>query len=129
VSTRGFPLRSAPGVNTLDCLEEWRGKQRISPPGDKLYPWGITSPLGSKFAPRGKVKNGPQEPTSAYVGIKKGLGWHSGGGGNDGHNLGRVLHMLLEIFLPKKFPKLTQITVIHVCRKVFTSLVFENRHC
>jgi hypothetical protein len=28
-------------------------------PGDKIYPWKTTSPLGSKFAPRGEVKNGP----------------------------------------------------------------------
>jgi hypothetical protein len=47
------------GVNTLYCLEEWRGEQRISPLGDTIHPWGTTSPLGSKFAPRGKVKNGP----------------------------------------------------------------------
>jgi hypothetical protein len=45
---------------------QWRGKQRISLPGDKftpgnkIHPWGITSPLGSKFVQRGKVKNGPQ---------------------------------------------------------------------
>jgi hypothetical protein len=26
-------------------------------PGDKIHPWGTTSPLGSKF--RGEVKNGP----------------------------------------------------------------------
>jgi hypothetical protein len=44
-------------VNTLYCLEEWRGEQRISPPGDKIHPWGTTSPLGSKFAPRGEVQN------------------------------------------------------------------------
>jgi hypothetical protein len=45
-------------VNTLYCLEEWRGEQRISPPGDNFTPrgqnspLGTTSPLGSKFAPR-----------------------------------------------------------------------------
>jgi hypothetical protein len=42
------PLRSPPRVNTPYCLQEWKGEQRISPP------WG------SKFAPRGEVKNGPQ---------------------------------------------------------------------
>jgi hypothetical protein len=42
------PLCSPPGVNTLHCLEEWRGEQRISP-------------LGDNFAPGVKVKNGPQE--------------------------------------------------------------------
>jgi hypothetical protein len=30
-----------------------------SPPGDKIHPWGTTLPLGSKFDPRGEVKNGP----------------------------------------------------------------------
>jgi hypothetical protein len=61
------PLRSPPGVNTLYCLEEQRGEQRISPPGDnftarvKIHPLGTTSPLGSKFAHRGEVKNGPQQ--------------------------------------------------------------------
>jgi hypothetical protein len=56
-------------VNTLYCLEEWRGEQRISPPGDnftpgdKIHPWGTTLPLGAKFSPRGEVKNGH---TSAF---------------------------------------------------------------
>jgi hypothetical protein len=54
-----------PGVNTLYCSEEWRGEQRISPPGDKIHPWGTTSPPGSKFAPRGEVENGPQDQTRA----------------------------------------------------------------
>jgi hypothetical protein len=31
-----------------------------SPLGDKIHPWGRSSPLGSKFAPRCEVKNGPQ---------------------------------------------------------------------
>jgi hypothetical protein len=48
-------------VNTLYCLEEWRREQRISPPGDKIHPWGTNSPLGSKFAPRGEVKNGSMD--------------------------------------------------------------------
>jgi hypothetical protein len=47
-------------VNSLYCLEEWRGEQRISPPGNKIHPWGTTSPLGSKFASRDEVKNEPQ---------------------------------------------------------------------
>jgi hypothetical protein len=51
-------------VNTLYCLEEWRGKKRMSPPGDNFTPRGQITPLGdnwgSKFAPRGEVKNGPQ---------------------------------------------------------------------
>jgi hypothetical protein len=52
-------------VNTLYCSEEWRGKHINAPPGDnftpgdKIYPWGTTSPLRSKFAPRNEVKNGP----------------------------------------------------------------------
>jgi hypothetical protein len=59
-------------VNTLHCLEEWRGKQRISPPGDNFTPTGQNSPLGtnspqgSKFAPRGEVKN---EPPNGAVAI------------------------------------------------------------
>jgi hypothetical protein len=53
-------------MNTLYFLEEWRGEQIISSPGDKIHPggqllpWGQSLPLGSKFAPGGKVKNGPQ---------------------------------------------------------------------
>jgi hypothetical protein len=52
-------------VNTLYCLEEWLGEEIISPPGDnfsrgKNYHWWTTLPLGSKFAPRGEVKNVPQ---------------------------------------------------------------------
>jgi hypothetical protein len=39
------------------CLAEWRGKQRISPPGDnftprgQIHPWGTTSPRGVKVYP------------------------------------------------------------------------------
>jgi hypothetical protein len=44
----------------LYCLEEWRVELRISPPGDKIQPRGTTSPLLSKFAPWGEVKNGPE---------------------------------------------------------------------
>jgi hypothetical protein len=36
-------------MNTLYCLEEWRGEQRISPPGDNLTPMGTTPPLGPIF--------------------------------------------------------------------------------
>jgi hypothetical protein len=53
-------------VTTIYCFEEWRGEQRISPPGvnftapgDKVHHGGTTSPLGSKFVPMGEVKNGP----------------------------------------------------------------------
>jgi hypothetical protein len=35
------------------------GANRISPQGDKIHPRGTTSPLESKFVPRGEVKNGP----------------------------------------------------------------------
>jgi hypothetical protein len=51
-------------VNTLYCLEEWRGEQRISPPGDNFtprgqnHPWGTTSPLGVKVFPRVKLRMG-----------------------------------------------------------------------
>jgi hypothetical protein len=65
-----FPLSSPPPaplvVNTLYCLEEWRGKHRISPPWYNFTPRGQSSLLGDKFAPggskfahRGEVKNGP----------------------------------------------------------------------
>jgi hypothetical protein len=51
------PLRSPPGVNTHYCLEEWRGEQRISPPGDnftpgprgQLRPRGQSLPLGARM--------------------------------------------------------------------------------
>jgi hypothetical protein len=54
------PLFTPIGVITLYCLEEWRGKQRILPPGDNF-----TRTQGTKFTPgvtvcpRGEVKNGP----------------------------------------------------------------------
>jgi hypothetical protein len=28
-----------------------------SPLGDKVHDWGITSPLGSNFAPKSEIKN------------------------------------------------------------------------
>jgi hypothetical protein len=40
-----------PRVNTLYCLVDWRGEQRISPPGDNFTPSGKNSPLGDNFAP------------------------------------------------------------------------------
>jgi hypothetical protein len=43
-------------VNTLYVLEEWRGEQRISPPGDNFTPRGQNSPLGDNFAPGGQVR-------------------------------------------------------------------------
>jgi hypothetical protein len=69
------PLRSPPGVNTPNYLEEWRGEQRIYPPrgylhphpGDKIHPWKTTLPLGSKFAPRGENKNGPQKTCPLFA--------------------------------------------------------------
>jgi hypothetical protein len=38
-------------VNTLYCLEKWRGKQRISLPGNnfQLLPWDQSLPLGGKL--------------------------------------------------------------------------------
>jgi hypothetical protein len=49
LSPRGnvHPFVHPPGVISLYCLEEWRGKQRISPPGDN-------SPLGDNFASGGQ---------------------------------------------------------------------------
>jgi hypothetical protein len=51
---------------TLYCLEEWRGEQRSSPPGDNFTPirgqnslLGDNFAHGSKLAPRCKVKHGP----------------------------------------------------------------------
>jgi hypothetical protein len=43
-----------PGVNTLYCLEEWRGEQRISPPEDNFTPRGQNSPPGDNIAPGGQ---------------------------------------------------------------------------
>jgi hypothetical protein len=46
-------------------LDEWRGEQRISPPGDNFTPRGKNSSLGTtlqlgfKVSPRGEAKNGP----------------------------------------------------------------------
>jgi hypothetical protein len=43
-------------------------RERISPPrdnftpGDKIHPWGTYSPLGSKFAPRVKLRIGHSSP-------------------------------------------------------------------
>jgi hypothetical protein len=52
-----FPLRGTftppPGVTTLKCLEEWSGKQKISPPVDNFTPRGQNSPLGVKVCPWG----------------------------------------------------------------------------
>jgi hypothetical protein len=45
------------GEHSRYCLEEW-GANRIS---DNFTPRGQSSLLGSKFAPRGQVKNGPLE--------------------------------------------------------------------
>jgi hypothetical protein len=53
-------------MNTLYCLEEWRGEQRISPPGDKFTPRGQIHPWGTKFASRGEVKNGPQVGSNEF---------------------------------------------------------------
>jgi hypothetical protein len=43
------------GVNTLDCLEEWRNEHRNSPLGDNFTPRGQISPLGNNFTPGVKV--------------------------------------------------------------------------
>jgi hypothetical protein len=41
-------------VNALYCLEEWRGEQRISPPGDNFTLRGQSSLLGNNVAPGGQ---------------------------------------------------------------------------
>jgi hypothetical protein len=38
-------------LNTLYCLEEWRGEEIISTPGDNFTLRGQNSPLGDNFAP------------------------------------------------------------------------------
>jgi hypothetical protein len=47
-------LRSPLGVNTLYCLEEYRGEQRISPLGDNFTPRRQSSLLVDTFAPGGQ---------------------------------------------------------------------------
>jgi hypothetical protein len=49
-------------MNTLYIVEFRRMEERTDnfTPGDNFTPRGETSPLGSKFAKRGEVKNGPQ---------------------------------------------------------------------
>jgi hypothetical protein len=49
------PHCSPPGVNTLYCLEEWRGEQRISPLRDNFTPSGKNSHLGDNFSPGVKI--------------------------------------------------------------------------
>jgi hypothetical protein len=44
------PLRDPQGWTLY--WEEWRGEERISPPGDNFTPMEQNSPWGSKFAPR-----------------------------------------------------------------------------
>jgi hypothetical protein len=81
-------LNFTPGPQgwTLYCLEEWRGEQRTSPPGDNFIPRGQSSPVGDNFAsgvkvcPRGEVKNGPRwtgiyavKNMSAHFGLKSWL--------------------------------------------------------
>jgi hypothetical protein len=70
-----FTLSSPLGVKTLYYLEEWRGEQRISPPGDKIHPWGTTTPLGSKLImglpPRCAPKQLPHIVGSSTDKVKK----------------------------------------------------------
>jgi hypothetical protein len=52
------PLCSPPmyiGLNTLHCLEEWRGEQSIFTPTGQLHTNGTTSPLGDNLAPGVKL--------------------------------------------------------------------------
>jgi hypothetical protein len=46
-----FTLSFTQGVNTLYYSEEWRGKQRISPPGDNFTPI-----QGTKFTPGDNIQ-------------------------------------------------------------------------
>jgi hypothetical protein len=63
-----FTPSFTPRVNTLYFLEEWSGKQKISPQritspqaqGTKFTPGGQLRPWGLKFAPRNEVKHWPQ---------------------------------------------------------------------
>jgi hypothetical protein len=41
-------------LNTLYCLEEWRGEQKISSSGDNFTPRGQNLPMGDNFAPGGQ---------------------------------------------------------------------------
>jgi hypothetical protein len=49
----------------VNCLEEWRGEQRISPPGDKIHPWGLCLPLGVKLRRGLRVRI--QKPVVKYL--------------------------------------------------------------
>jgi hypothetical protein len=51
------PFFHPPGVNTLYCFEEWRGEQRISPPGYNFTPGGQSALLGDNFAPGGQLRS------------------------------------------------------------------------
>jgi hypothetical protein len=56
---------------TLYCLEEWRGEQRISPPGDNFTP-----PQGTKFTPGEHFRHWGQ---SLPIGAKLRIGlWRRG---------------------------------------------------
>jgi hypothetical protein len=80
LSPRGevHPFVHPPRVNTLYCLEEWRGEQRISPPGDnfthrgQIHPWWTTSPLGDKVFPKGPslewASGSPMQPSLKFIG-------------------------------------------------------------
>jgi hypothetical protein len=53
------PLFTPRGEHYL-LLRRMEGQtENFAPRDDKILPWGTTSLLGSKFAPRGEVKNGP----------------------------------------------------------------------
>jgi hypothetical protein len=47
-------------VNTFYCLEEWRGEERISPPGDNFTPRGQLRPWGQRIGVKAEAKNWPQ---------------------------------------------------------------------
>jgi hypothetical protein len=84
-------------VNTLYCLEKWRGEQRIGifdghlvylwvifmytfyrfgilyqeKSGDNFTPGGQLRPWGSKLAPRGEVENEPLDAPKMYYEERK----------------------------------------------------------
>jgi hypothetical protein len=112
------------GVNTLYCLEEWRGEQRISAPGENFTPrWQKFTP-GGQLRPWGHnlplVKNGPKGCQ-----IFLGATYQNGGNVPDDHktcqylplqdpskftqigNLGlKMYHLATLVHLPTGFPDL-----------------------
>jgi hypothetical protein len=63
-------LCSPARVNTLCCLDEWGGEQRISPPGDNFTPGGQSLPLGAKLSMGLSFSHLEQERESFCEGLK-----------------------------------------------------------